>query len=168
MRKDNKGMSLIEVLIVIIIIVIISGVVTVGMSSLLSKPADECANKLVSSLQSARVTTMGKQSLTTQFYMEDNCVYMKENITSANGASSTPITRISEKGVVFEYRWSGDTTYNTLGNSGNPLTLEFNRPTGGLKKDAVTGKYCEEIRISKGSKVLTINIAYLTGKVSLQ
>ncbi len=168
MKLNNKGLSLVEVLIVIIIIAIISGGVTVGLSALMSKPADECANKIATSLKSARVTTMGKQGLELQLYQQDDCIYLKEIVTRGVGASAvtdTTVTRISEKDVVVEYKWSGGSGYTTLG--ATPLSIQFNRPTGGLKKNPTTNDYLSSIKISKGSRVLTIDIAYLTGQVTL-
>lgn len=168
MKLNNKGLSLLEVLIVIVIIAIIIGGVTVGLSALMSKPADECANKLVSSLQSARVNTMGKQGLVLEVYEQNQCIYLRETITKGIGTAqeiSELNTLIGQKGVKVEYKWNGASGYTTLGSSS--IKIEFNRQTGGLKPDPTTSDYLTSFRISKGSRVLTIDIAYLTGHVTL-
>ncbi len=169
MKMNDKGLSLLEVLIVVVILAIITGGVTLGLSALLSKPADECANKLASTLQSARITTMGKQGLEMELYMQNECVYLREKVTKGIGAAAetdTTVTRISEKGVKLQYKWSAGSGYVDLGGV-TPLKIEFDRSTGGLKKNPTTNDYISSFKISKGSRILTIDIAYLTGQVTL-
>ena len=64
MRKmtkiDNKGFSLVELVIVMAIILILGGVAFTGLSLLTSRPVDECARKIQMVLQGNRNTTMGK------------------------------------------------------------------------------------------------------------
>ena len=67
MKKDNRGLSLVEVIIVITIMAVLGGLMTMGISAGVSKPAEECAEKLEAALNNARITTMGKQSVELEF-----------------------------------------------------------------------------------------------------
>lgn len=166
MKTDNRGLSLVEILIVITIMSVLTGVMAIGVSMALSKPADECAEKIVSTLNNARITTMGKQGVTMRFYQEsDNSIWLEENITLSDGSSSVKKTRIGQKGVKVEYRLKDETTFNTLDSTG--ITLSFKRSTGGFNTVNGGSSYCEEIKVSKGDRVKDITLAYLTGKVTI-
>ncbi len=159
--ENNKGLSLVEIILVVAIITVVGGVIGVGLSSAMSKPADECANKIMASLNNARLSTMGKNTLELKLTVEDGRVYLEEIV---NGAS-TKKTQIGAKGVLVEYRLKGETNYIALADA--PLTLSFERSTGGFKPCNGGPGYCEEIKISKGNKVLTLHLAHLTGKVTV-
>ncbi len=169
MRKDNRGMSLIEVVIVVAIIAVIGAVMTVGLSSFLSKPAEECASKLSTALKAARVSTMGKQSVVLKLYEKDDYIYLREEITASGGTTETKDIKIGEKGVEVTYTTSDGTSGIALGGAASPLVFQFNRPTGGLKPiSASPNIYCEEVLVKKGTREMKVKIAYLTGKVSLE
>ena len=169
MRKDNRGMSLIEVVIVVAIIAVVGAVMTVGLSSFLSKPAEECASKLSTALKAARVSTMGKQSVVLKLYQKDGYIYLREEITTVGCATESKDIIIGEKGVEVTYATSDGTSNIALGDAAAPLVFQFNRPTGGLKPLPVSpSKYCEEVVVKKGARVMKVKIAYLTGKISLE
>lgn len=167
MRSDNRGLSLVELVIVITIMVVVGGMMTMGISAAFSKPADECAKKIETALNNARVTTMGKQSIVLELYQKDDYVYLKETVTDADGSTSVKDLRIGAKYVAVEYKLAGDTAYNPLGDASNPLTLSFKRTTGGFNT-LPGGGYCDEIKVSKGSKIRLVKLAYLTGKVTVE
>lgn len=168
---DNKGLSLVEIVIVVTIMTVLTGIMAVGVSLALSKPADECAEKIVSTLSNARITTMGKQGITLKFYEEsDQSIWLEEVITNPNGTISSRKSKIGQKGVVVTYKLDGD-THKNLGSDG--IALSFKRSTGGFNTaesplGTDKGKYCEEIVVSKGNRTKTITLYYLTGKVTIQ
>lgn len=172
MKMDNRGLSLVEIVIVVAIMSVLTGVMAVGVSMALSKPADECAEKIVSTLNGARITTMGKQEITMTFYQNDTGVYMLQSIKDASGTTDR-ISKIGQKGVTVKYKLEGDADYTTLNSTG--IKLSFKRSTGGFNNvftpgspDTDTGKHCVGMEISKGDRVKVIEIAYLTGKVTLK
>ena len=100
MKRNNRGMSLVEVIIVVAILSIVAGGITMGIGFITGKPADECANKLRAALQSNRTTTMGKLSAKLEICVEDDGIYIKETIGTA-GESSAKVnrTRIGDAGI---------------------------------------------------------------------
>lgn len=176
MRVDNKGMSLVEIVIVVCIITIMTSLIAFGVGAALSKPADECAEKMISTFNFGRVTTMGKQSCKIELYQSsiDSPVYMKQIVVSG-GAS--PVTtekenQIAPKKVYVEYKLASGTTYADL-TSVSKIVFEFDRSTGGFKKALIYPKdgsaaheeYISSIKISKGARIRFLKLEYLTGKV---
>lgn len=170
MKKDHRGLSLIEIIVVIAIMAILAGSVGIGVGMVLRRPVDECASKLQSSLQSNRITAMGKISTKLEIYMDDGYIYIRETIESADGIRSTE-SRIGDRGILLEYKLSGSTTMIPLPEDGSPLILSFDRSSGAFKdlRDmGLPNVYCEKIVISKGDRVKELTLARLTGKVTLK
>ena len=169
-KKDNRGLSIIEVVIVITILAILGALMTAGISAAVSKPADECANKMVAAFNNARVTTMGKQKIQLLIYEENSCVYLKKMIYSTKNDGTvnvdTQTTKIGAKDVKVTYKVQGDSSEIFL--NGNPMQITFLRTTGGFNKLPAQNAYLEEIIIKKGGKTRTIKVSYLTGKVVLE
>lgn len=159
-KKRNQGMSLVEVVVVLSIMVILTGVITVGLGTATSKPAEECAEKIVNALNACRVSTMGKEDTKLQFYISNDSVYVKEFI---NGSEVKNLP-ISGKGVIVKYKYKSGDEFNL---SDTPLNLSYNRSTGGFEECA-PGKFCSQIIVSKGSRSVTVKLYDLTGKVSLE
>lgn len=169
MKRDDRGLSLVEMIIVIAILAVVSGTVVLGISAAISKPAEECARKIQQSLQGARVNTMGKQTLSLKFYMKDGCVYVEETATLPDGSSRTKApVKISARGVTVKYKLESGTGYSDLGDRDNPLVLSYDRATGGFNKSACTPGFCDKIRVEKGNRVMTVSLYGLTGKVTVE
>ena len=155
MRVDNRGMSLVEIIIVVSIITVMTALIAFGVGAALSKPADECAEKMISTFNFGRVTTMGKQSCKIELYQSsiDSPVYMKQIVVSG-GAS--PVTtekenQIAPKRVYVEYK---------LASGGFKKALIY--PKDG---SAAHEEYISSIKISKGARIRYLKLEYLTGKV---
>lgn len=174
MRKNNRGLSIIEVIVVLAVMSIMAGAFTIGISMVLRKPADECASKLQSSLQSNRMLAMGKLETRLEIYMDaEGFIYLREITKTATATGSdvqTTETLIGDRGVVFEYELSDGST-DSLVPGGSPLILSFDRSSGAfkdLKEMGLPNKYCKTITISKSGLEKKLTLAYLTGKVTLE
>lgn len=155
MRMNDKGLSLVEIVIVVAIMSVLTGLLTMGVSTALSKPADECAEKIVAELSNGRITTMGKQTFRITLSADSEGVYVEETGKAKK--------KIGQKGVEVKYKLTG-AGYTDLDSTG--IVFEFKRSTGGFKPVS-GGSYCEEIQVSKGNRTKTIKLAYLTGKVTI-
>ena len=170
MKLNNKGLTLVEVLVVLAILGILGGLATMGISAAVSKPADECAEKMAASLKNGRLSTMGKHEIELRYYQTaDGAIYLEESITriKTDGETSTTmdVTKIGEKGVQVEYTLTDGTTKQL---SEEDLVLSFKRSSGGFNTCNGTSAYCKEIKVSKGSRLLTLELQYLTGKVTVK
>ena len=61
-KTDNKGMSLVEIIVVIAILSLFIGSVSYSINWASGKAAEECAQKLAYNLKQARTMAMGKTS----------------------------------------------------------------------------------------------------------
>lgn len=171
-KADNRGFSLVEIIIVVAIISVLIGTVGYGLSFSSGKPAEDCAQKTVSMLQHARTLTMGKYKVISTITMKSETgelvlteqVYSTEAQMTA-GTPETTQTVIGAKGVTLEYSYDG-TNYTQL-DASNPLVVEFSRSTGALKPTDGSTTYLKEIRVSKANTTRTIEIAPLTGRVEI-
>ena len=167
-KQDNRGLSLVEVIIVVAIMSVLIGITGFGLGMINGKPADECAQKITYSLQNSRTKAMGKYALTYELYMEGDVLKVKETVQNdPSDAAVDSISTVGAKGVTATYKLSGDTTEYSISGT-NKLVIRFDRAGGGFAPvDPTTGKYCEEIKISKASTTRTITLVPPTGKVTL-
>lgn len=169
LKQDNRGISLVEIIIVVAIMTIVGGGLYIGISAVSDKPSQQCAEKLVHSLTRHRTTAMGKKSGGTQFEIKKN--------TEADGGRI--VAREIVEGVPSEWIPISDRTvdvYYTIGGTetkldSTPLVLKFKRGSGGFEKVAAVGDYCTQLRVIRGDSVNTefiVELSPLTGKVNIK
>lgn len=182
-NNKNKGYSLIELVVVIAIMAILVGVFAISVSSLSGRKVNKCADEIVSTLERARVLTLGKEQNQVEFrlYYESTAkeyraqIYQGGTLVSDRVVGKEPI----EIKVVFE----GDTTkydlkaqtikgtapYVTTGVGAEGLFLVFNRSSGafepGTNTVGDTKDYCSKIIISGGNRTIEITPVGRTGKI---
>lgn len=172
---------MIEMIIVVAIIAIVAGTVFVGIGFVTGKPAEKCANKLLSLMQRCRITTMGKLEARLEIYVEDDCLYVKEVVkTDGETTAKETTTQIGEAGLRVSVRISGETKILMSPEDGDsiwsvteadPLIISYDRSSGAFKDLSAMGsgwegKYCEEIVIKKANKTVTLTLVTRTGKIT--
>lgn len=169
MKRDNRGLSLVEMIIVLAVLAVLAGAFGLGISMVSGRPADECASKLRSAIKNSRITTMGRQATGLALYMDaDGSIMLKQTVDG-----SEQIIRIGDRGVTVEYKVTGDTAYRPLGGEGSPLLISFDRSSGAFETldhmgSDYVGKHCVEIRVSKGNRTRILTLFSLTGKITME
>ncbi|MBQ2258111.1 MAG: type II secretion system protein [Lachnospiraceae bacterium] len=164
-RQNNKGYSLVELVIVVAIMAILVGAVSYGLSFSSGKPADECARKLASCMQHARTATMGKFKTTITIRKDADGIWADETITNADrdsggaGATTTTTTKIGDAKVNISFSETGDV-------ASTPVSFEFNRGSGALTTYA--DKAVVTFTVSRASTTKTVEIIPITGKITVQ
>lgn len=174
LNTDNRGFSLVELIIVIAIISVMTGVVGYGLSLSSGKPAEECAKKLASAISHGRTATMGKyrneiivrkESNGRLTVTEDTLIRIEnEGTPSENQVTSQRSSVAGGKGVTVEYK-IGTGGYTEL-TDGSEIRLRYDSGSGAMKKTAPGDAYYTGFRISKSGKVWYVNLETLTGRVT--
>lgn len=162
-KSDNRGLSLIELIVVIAILGILSVGAVNSLGLLSSSGAKEAATKLKSAMSKARTETMSKSQASLKLYEDDSEYYVQFTV---NGNQETPI-KIGSSRVNITYTES-DEPDNPQSLPSDGITLEFDRDTGAFKYISGTDVYCEKITITGGSRTYTLTCERLTGKVVLE
>ncbi len=85
LHNDNRGYSIIELIIVLAIIAIIMGTVFYSIILIFSANAKSCANNIQRSIGDCKVTTMGKADAYMELYRNDDGIYTRMHVTESDG-----------------------------------------------------------------------------------
>ena len=70
-NNKNGGFSLVELIIVVAIMAIVVGVIGLSVGTLTGRKIAKCADEIVSTLERARVLTLGKEQNQVEFVLTD-------------------------------------------------------------------------------------------------
>lgn len=156
---NNKGFSLIELIVVIAIMTIVTGTVTIGISVMFSKDAERCATRLNDAIYTTRMENMSKIG---DFVL---------TVTTDDGTSDGKCIAIIDKaGVSQTIYLDGDsgkrTTINPIFTNESgvetsltlPVNIKFHKAKGNVVSITAGGtEYTDPVGI------LTFNISALRG-----
>lgn len=154
-KRDDKGFTLVEMIVILAIIAVIGGVVVLGLNLISGKPVTQCARQMQILLEQNRTVAMGKENTYVVIYKSSDGVMAQEYI---NGLVNGDPKRIGES--VVDVTCGGTPLGNSLGTG---TRIEFDRGSG-----ALTGNAEMVFVISRGGKTATLTIEALTGKVRIQ
>lgn len=156
----------------IAIMAVLGGIGIWGVNALTGRPAQQCAQKIVYSLERHRATAMGKAyTLYRLREGSDGKIYVDEYVSNdapINPSSMTPSTsvEIGAAGVKLQYTVGGAPDQHDV-TPGAPLDLAFERGSGSFK-DLPGGGQCTSITASRGGRSFTVKLIPLTGKVYIE
>lgn len=153
-KSNNKGLSLVEIIIVLAIMSIIGVAAYMTTAMATDKQVNECALKMVSSIEQTRNLTLGKQSGYIHLSQTSgDYVYIQMYIDGKKYGSDEPVA-IGRPGLTVYV----DGTKLTDLASGADIT--FNRSNGSLSASSPT-----TIKVTNGRRTMTITIDSYTGRV---
>lgn len=166
--KNNKGFSIIELIIVIAIISVLTGLSIVGIGYIYTSNVKSSVHKLDASIQKIQSYTLAKSNggrdvgLIIKQKTEDGCYYAE-----LKGIGGQHDEKIGGKALKIECYVNGS---SKVVSDTNPFELYFDRATGGLLPQTNGGNdYCEKIVItSHGGNECTIKISKLTGRTEVE
>lgn len=164
-RINNRGYSMVELIIVMAIIAAIMSGVFFSIILIFSANAKSTANDIQRSIGDCKITTMGRAAAYMELYRDasNENVYTKMYIwdNSAGGYVGSEPQKVGPVRVTVKYMASGGAETELL--AGDKIEIWFDRATGGFKEDA-GGNFYELIRVEGGSKNYEIRMTKLTGK----
>lgn len=166
MRKDNRGLSLTEVMVVVAIIAIVGAVGITSFNLLTGRPAQQCSQQLMYSLERHRTSAFGK--VQSQYVLRvdssTKAIVADEYLGNDDAMPKAPsqTIEIGSSKVMVTYTDSSGKTYDL---AKDPLTLQFNRSTGAFKPTLPGALHCTSITLKSGGREYTVNLVPLTGKI---
>ena len=177
--KDNRGFSLVELIVVIAILALMLGLFLLSSNILNVRAGKQCAKQIKHELDQVRISTMGKNEVIMRLYLgSDGRVYVKETVTAPKIGDKGTQTydeaekQIGSKRALVEIKVSGGSGFIALKEGG--IRFKFNRATGAFEEIGdVTGDqpgvsapyYIEEIKVTGGGQEHLLKLKKITGKV---
>lgn len=190
-QKNNKGFTLVELIVVISIFTILLGILEPSVSSIFSYRAKRAANSIVAALDKTKTEAMNR--LVGEMVLErtDDGYYVSYYLDRGkqSGVVKEQAEKIAPKNTLISYT----TTENTMGAEmqlGDKLIFTFNREDGSfrpLQQETIssdeitnslnvhrdisfpdkTGNYCTSITVKGGSRTSTIKLETGTGSCTV-
>ena len=187
MRNDNnKGFSMVELIVILAIMGIIIGMLGVSTNYIGTSQARALANSIKTSIGQNKIQTMGKYESFLYIYKGSDGKSYQE--TWRKSGADDPVREnrevLGKKKPTVAYYIKGDSTAHEIdGTAGNALFITFDRANGkelagkslpagstdedGNSLDTMSTVLCEKIIVSYGTKEYKITIVPETGKISL-
>lgn len=161
--NKNRGLTLVELLVVVVIIGIIAGFVGVAASTSGSSSAKKSAEMIDSYIGELRINCMSRAGSPYAL------LYIKDAVLVAEYYEHGTLVfeeTLSDKRVSLSYKAGAAGAETALGDADSPLKMSFYRSTGALKEPIETGEL--KIFISGGSKDYTITVIAVTGSYDME
>ena len=163
--KQNKGYSLVELIMVIAIMGVLLGVGILQLVMVTGFYANECADKLEAELNKVQIVNMARKATEIEIYKDASGPYFVKVIEDKGNPSleRTTVKQVGRGSLLITYSMNEDDSDVKELNGTNKIVLQFNRASGALK----SGCHRIWIRQKNGSKVYTITIHKETGKIKV-
>lgn len=160
--KNNKGFSLIELIIVLAIIAVLGGVMWMGFQSVGSRQVNQCTNNIESFLGRTKTLALAKDAAKVRIYRNDDGYYADIYVGSAAAPETTKKIGTDSLAVSYVTNDSAVTAFSV----GTQLELSFQRDSGAFTAlgGGSTGVYCVEIQVIKGDYERSVKMIPETGK----
>lgn len=163
-RINDKGLSLVELIVVVAIMTILTGAAGFGISLISGKPAQAAANKWTAKLERIRTVGMGKNEATVGLEYRSDGIYLTESVNGSAGETNKACGANVDCTMTIG---SGD----DLNVSGHSIIVIFSRSDGSVKSILVDGvenySKCNDVKfVFKKAKVTyEVHIVPATGRV---
>lgn len=167
MRKNNKGYSLVELIIVVAIMAILTGVCFFSVAMIFNAGAKTCANNIKEAIAENKVTAMGKSEAMIKIYKDasDGCIYSQQWVKTGGVWDGGEPEQIGNSRVYVAYVPEGGS--ETELTSGASIEICFDRGSGSFRENDA-GVVYSEILVQAGRRKYHLTLTKLTGKVSIE
>lgn len=195
MKDDNRGFSVIELMVIVAIMAILIGVLAANIGRISGYRAKECRTKVMSSLENGRLMTLSKSRGGTSLVNSNTYLCFVRNETDGCNYcltvvenEITDVKKVSKGKVTLKYSYTKDATDGTpIGSFAGPSTLSmetadatlqtalaagtkiaFNRQNGAfLPVDSAGTTYYYQLFATLGQYNYGITIHPKTGKIEV-
>lgn len=181
-KNNNSGFSLVELIVVIAIMAVVTGVMVGSISSLTGRKVRKCADEIATTLERARVLTLGKEQNQVECVISYHTSTGEYQAQILQGGTEVSGRILGKDPIEITVYFEGDTTGYQLSeirgtdtllpyvSNSEGLHLVFNRASGAFEKNTsmaggVLKEYCEKIVVSSGTRTIEITTVGKTGKI---
>jgi prepilin-type N-terminal cleavage/methylation domain-containing protein len=173
MKKDNKGFSLVELIVVIAIMGVFAGMLTIGFNVVTNQKSKTAAKELKTTLQTVRTTAMSKTgTYGCRIAQNDEGTLVVQRVTITKDAGGNPIYNVSEE-IELDSRITITASCTTgVVTTDQGIVLGFEKSSGAFKSctnDVGTDLgTCKELIIKRNSDTVKLKLSASTGKVEIE
>lgn len=183
-NNSNAGFSMIELVIVIALMAILISTATISVSVITGRKVTECAESIISTMENARVITLGKAQNQVECVLTHDVANKKYILITYQSGEELSRKEIEEEGMQIQVFFDGEsagyalsdiTPYGVAGGvTGSPdtgLFIQFNRASGAFMEQTnqvggVAKSYCSRIQVSNSNRTIEIQCIGKTGKIT--
>lgn len=158
-KFNNKGLSLIELIIVVAIMAIIGAASFLSLRMATNKQVSSCADKIRTSLDQTRNLALGKSSAYLKIWKDDT-VKVRMMV---NGAEYGDVVDVGVSGLTVTYDTNSSSGLSLPSSETSALIVEFDRSSGGVKGTP----YVKNITVTNGNRTVIVSIDHFTGRISV-
>ena len=181
MNDNNKGMSLVELVVTMAIMAVIASMLIIGLGIVPRNAAKSCANGIKTVVGQTRIMTMGKNETILELYQDSNGRFF--TVQHSDGVVDTNAEECGKSYVNIYYHVEDPavnpdivTISDCVEITGtNRLYIGFNRGNGKMTAvnstvagSAITSTVCDLIIVEGGGLEMRVRIYPATGKVILE
>jgi len=160
LKLNNKGLSLLELIVVIAIMAVIGTASYLATSVATDKHVSSCANKISASIEQTRSITLGKRSGYILIWQDPgNDVFCQMYVDGKKYGNEASIGH-SGLTVTVNYTDGTNAVLSSLGAS-NPVMIEFSRSNGGV----ISSPAVSSFTVTNTRMTWTVKIDTYTGRV---
>jgi prepilin-type N-terminal cleavage/methylation domain-containing protein len=172
-KKENRGYTLVELIVVIAIMTIFVGATSISVGILSGKQAKQTRDELEAKLEAIRIQTMGKRTVTAELSCDASGGYALSVTSTLDGSEEETSYALGGSSCRVYYSCKKDSVYAEGGADLIPvtdegLTLEFDRSSGAMKKIILadgSSSWIYHLFVVQGKKVYGIRFYPETGQM---
>ena len=174
MRNDDKGFTIIEIVVVIAILGLLATMLIGSTSYIANSAARGLANSVKTAIGETRIKTMGKQETVLFLYKDaaDGKYYKQMFYREGSTVKSDNAEMIGKHHPVVTYYYDDGSGETSAALDSTGLLIGFDRTNGkeanvtmDINGTSMTSKMCSKIEVTGGGTVCNIEIVPATGKV---
>ncbi|MBO4908212.1 MAG: prepilin-type N-terminal cleavage/methylation domain-containing protein [Lachnospiraceae bacterium] len=156
LKENNKGLSLVEIIIVLAIMSALAGILLLTTSMATDKHVNSCALKIEASLEQTRSMALGKQGAALKLWQDGDGVWLEMFVNGTDSYGGK--VNVGRPGLTVTIIKNGSPT--TLDATGE--VIHFSRSNGSVTDvPGVTA-----ISVTNGDRIYEVYIDTYTGKVT--
>lgn len=176
-RKENKGFSTIELIVVIAIMAVLVAAGATFTGLIPASRMKECVKETTSMIEKTRTNAMSYGGAELSIYRDEDGIVAKMTVSKTINGADKPTTEektvgVSAIAVYYRLGDNGEWTELTAAEADKGLIITFDRASGAFGTTTVNGtvqtEKCTGIRFTYGSRTSTLKLITLTGKVTTE